>query len=111
FRKILGFRCAKSGLLALLILGLTVAPIAAAPNVSAPANHSQQHRGVACPSQNFKVFLEAFSENAKLQRVFIKFPVQIRYVGFNDVENDYEFQTRMIESYDELMPPGKTVWG
>src|SRR6185295_4423761 len=55
------------------------------------------------PSQQFKVFLEAFAESPELQKVFIKFPLQYRYLDSSAKKDDYDVATRIVSSYTELM--------
>jgi hypothetical protein len=92
-------RCARAALAACFFL----AAAGFAQGQVQKEGNAKPKIGVACPSQQFKVFLEAFAENPELQRAFIKFPLQYRYVGFNTEKDDYEDMTRIVSSYSELM--------
>jgi hypothetical protein len=74
-----GFRAFNPGYvltLSLMILGRTVTQSAAASEAPAPANNSPKHPGVACPSLQFKAFLEAFTENGEVHQAFIRLTLQ-----------------------------------
>jgi hypothetical protein len=87
-------RCARAALAACFFL----AAAGFAQGQVQKEGNAKPKIGVACPSQQFKVFLEAFAENPELQKAFIKFPLQYRKTGFNR-----EVSTRIVGSYAELM--------
>ena len=97
-------RCARAALAACFFL----AAAGFAQGQVQKEGNAKPKIGVACPSQQFKVFLEAFSENPGLQKAFIKFPLQYRYLDFNE-KDDHEFMTRIIGSYSELMEDIKSA--
>jgi len=61
---------------------------------------------VACPSQIFSQFLEAFSEDVRVQKRFTRFPLEYRYLDAHligsEKEDDAE-KKRMIKSF-EMIP-------
>jgi hypothetical protein len=69
----------------------------------APQNGSKPIQAVACPSQEFPIFLHRFSESAEIQRAFTSLPLK-----YGQVDQDLigtgkpNFSTRMIRAFQKI---------
>jgi hypothetical protein len=74
------------------------AEIAATPN---PPSKGE----VACPSREFSKFLDAFSEDVRIQKRFTRFPLEYRYLDAHligtEKENDAA-KKQMIPSFEKI---------
>ena len=57
---------------------------------------------IECPSQNFKVFIKAFSNNVQIQKRFTAFPISVSAIDPTTV--DYSFKTKYITRVDAQFP-------
>jgi hypothetical protein len=77
------------------------APAAGAPFPSNSAAKANQP--IACPSQDFSVFLKRFSESAKLQKAFTTLPLVYGQVDQELIGTGKpDFSTRSIKSFQEV---------
>jgi hypothetical protein len=73
----------------------TIGPASSIPERAAPA--------VACPSEDFSVFIHGFAESAAVQRAFTKFPLEYGQVDQDLVGTGKpDFNERTIRSFQEI---------
>jgi hypothetical protein len=98
----LGFGSQHSSLCGPALVGTTAGASFAATKLAAATAE------VACPSRDFSKFMDAFSEDVRLQKRFTRFPLEYRYLDAHligtEKENDAA-KKQMIESF-EAMPFG-----
>ena len=57
---------------------------------------------IECPSQNFKVFIKAFSNNVQIQKRFTAFPISVSAI--DPTTADYSFKAQYIKRVDAQFP-------
>ena len=101
-----GFGQTNSGV-AWLNARLVAVPVLALAGACAGGEMPQQmaettKASVACPSQDFGKFMQAFSESADLQRRFTSLPLEYGQLDTSALGTPQEYIPRMIETFEKI---------
>jgi len=95
----------RAGLIGCCLAALSVSSFDPATAETTARPNAASKGEVACPSREFSKFMDAFSEDVRVQKRFTRFPLEYRYLDAHligtEKENDAA-KKRMVQSFETI---------